>query len=92
MTRKDYQLIADVLSKFTAEGEVTIERDAMAYDLADALALDNPRFDRERFLVASGVWQKCIVCDSRAVSFASTFQWCASHRGVGLFKSAKVAN
>jgi hypothetical protein len=91
MTRKDYQLIADVLSKFTAEGGVTIERDAMAYDLADALALDNPRFDRERFLVASGVWQKCIVCNDRAVSFASTFQWCASHRGVGLFKSAKVA-
>jgi hypothetical protein len=91
MTRKDYQLIADVLAKFTAEGGVVIERDAMAYDLADALALDNPRFDRERFLVASGVWQKCIVCNDRAVSFASTFQWCASHRGVGLFKSAKVA-
>ena len=91
MTRKDYQLIADVLAKFTAEGVVTIERDAIAYDLADALALDNPRFDRERFLVASGVWQKCIVCNDRAVSFASTFQWCASHRGVGLFKSAKVA-
>ena len=91
MTRKDYQLIADVLAKFTAEGGVTIERDAMAYDLADALAKDNPRFDRERFLVASGVWQKCICCNDRAVSFASNFQWCASHRGVGLFKSAKVA-
>lgn len=58
MTRKDYQLIADVLAKFTAEGGVTIERDAMAYDLADAFALDNPRFDRARFLIASGVWNE----------------------------------
>jgi hypothetical protein len=60
MTRKDYQLIADVLSKFTAEGGVTIERDAMAYDLADALAKDNPRFNRHRFLVACGVYDSII--------------------------------
>ena len=57
MTRKDYVILADVLAKFTAEGGITVERDAMAYDLADALALDNPRFDRSRFLVASGVWE-----------------------------------
>ena len=57
MTRKDYVLIADTLARFTADGGDTIERDAIAYDLADALALDNPRFDRRRFLVASGVWE-----------------------------------
>jgi hypothetical protein len=57
MTRKDYVILADVLAKFTAEGGVVVERDAIAYDLADALALDNPRFDRSRFLVAAGVWE-----------------------------------
>jgi hypothetical protein len=61
MTRKDYVLIAEVLSKFTAEGGVAIERDAMAYDLADALAQDNPRFNRKRFLIASGVWNNSLL-------------------------------
>lgn len=58
MTRKDYQLIASVLNKFTGEQGDVVERDAMAYDLADALAQDNPRFDRRRFLVACGVWEE----------------------------------
>jgi hypothetical protein len=57
MTRKDYQLIATVLSNFATDGEPTDDRDALAYDLADALGADNPRFDRRRFLVASGVWE-----------------------------------
>jgi copper oxidase (laccase) domain-containing protein len=84
MTRKDYQLIASVLNKFTAEDGNVVERDAMAYDLADALGADNPRFDRERFLVAAGVWQKCNYCTARATSFSSSLQWCKSHRGEGL--------
>jgi hypothetical protein len=58
MTRKDYQLIASVLNKFTGEQGDVVERDAMAYDLADALAQDNPRFDRLRFLVAAGVYEQ----------------------------------
>ena len=58
MTRKDYQLIAAVLNKFTSEQGDVVERDAMGYDLADALAADNPRFDRGRFLVAAGVWDE----------------------------------
>jgi hypothetical protein len=57
MTRKDFELIAAVLNKFTAEDGVVVERDAMAYDLADALGADNPRFDRRRFLIAAGVWE-----------------------------------
>jgi hypothetical protein len=57
MTRKDYQLIASVLKNFTSDGGDVIERDAMAYDLADALAADNPRFDRQRFLIATGCWE-----------------------------------
>ena len=90
MTRKDYVILADVLAKFTAEGGVVVERDAMAYDLADALALDNPRFDRERFLVASGVWQKCDYCTARASAFSTSKKWCASHKGKGLIKSDKA--
>ena len=58
MTRKDYVLIANVLNQFTAEGGIVTERDAIAYDFAHALALENPRFDRERFLIAAGVWDK----------------------------------
>jgi hypothetical protein len=56
MTRKDYQLIAAVLSNFGAGGRPVDDCDAIAYDLADALASDNPRFDRRQFLVAAGVW------------------------------------
>jgi hypothetical protein len=84
MTRKDYQLIASVLNKFTSEGGDTIERDALAYDLADALGADNPRFDRDRFLVAAGVYEKCDYCQDRATSFSSSLKWCRIHRGVGL--------
>ncbi len=67
MTRKDYVLIAETLlaermrvidSREYDDGEredyeTQCERDARA--LADALANDNPRFDRERFLKACGV-------------------------------------
>lgn len=56
MTRKDYVLIAEVLKNFpTYTEQPTDDRDAMAYDFADRLALENPRFDRTRFLIAAGV-------------------------------------
>ena len=56
MTRKDYQLIAQV---FANVGEIvelseTIGAD-LARNLADALQVDNPRFDRARFLAACGL-------------------------------------
>jgi hypothetical protein len=56
MTRKDYQLIAEVFANFgqMIELEETIGAD-IARNLADALQGDNPRFDRDRFLVACGV-------------------------------------
>jgi len=64
MTRKDYQLIASVLANFTGDTGDVVDRDLVAYDLAKALAADNPRFDREKFLVASGVfaseWRKAL--------------------------------
>ena len=91
MTRKDYQLIASVLSNFATDGTPTDDRDAIAYDLADALGADNPRFDRERFLVAAGVWQKCNYCTARATSFSSSLQWCAAHRGKGLVAHSKLS-
>lgn len=63
MTRKDYQLIADALrhARPLAPPSTSILRaahytlDSAARHLAEALALDNPRFDRERFLKAAGV-------------------------------------
>jgi hypothetical protein len=80
MTRKDYQLIAAVLNNYATGGIPTDDRDAIAYDLADALALDNPRFNRELFLVAAGVYAKCDHCQNRATSFSTSFQWCRAHR------------
>lgn len=84
MTRKDYQLIASVLANFGAEGRPVDDRDEIAQLLATALQADNPRFDREKFLIASGYLAKCDYCDKRATSFSASIQWCASHRGEGL--------
>ena len=57
MTRKDYQLIAEVFANFgkMVELEETIGAE-IARVLADALQGDNPRFDRERFLIACGLF------------------------------------
>jgi hypothetical protein len=51
MTKKDYQLLARVLSGF----EEVIKRSDLVSDLADALALDNARFNRELFTKECGV-------------------------------------
>lgn len=77
MTRKDYELIAKVLSNFVGDGGDVIDRDALAYDLADALGADSPRFDRERFLVAAGVFSKCDKCAKRARFFTSRAAYCS---------------
>lgn len=57
MTRKDFAIIARVLNKYSSNG-VTIERDEIAYKLAEDMALAYPRFDRRKFLVACGVYKK----------------------------------
>lgn len=57
MTRKDYQLIADIFANIVedfGQGE-PVQPSLIAEELSDALAKDNPRFDRERFLKACGV-------------------------------------
>jgi hypothetical protein len=59
MTRKDYQLIAN--SILTARkvqsdiGEMYVSIAHLANTLATDLEIDNPRFDRARFLAACGV-------------------------------------
>ena len=65
MTRKDYQLIAnalfrarvDIIRKEPDESHKDLT-DGVGYAadwLADALASDNPRFDRAKFLRACGL-------------------------------------
>jgi hypothetical protein len=58
MTRKDFQLIADVIAEMSVKHPEMFRLGAsalFAHNLADALATTNPRFDSERFLTACGV-------------------------------------
>lgn len=57
MTRKDYVLIAKVIADIVSDfgQEEPVQPSLIAEELADALAGDNPNFDRERFLTACGV-------------------------------------
>lgn len=60
MTRKDYVAIAQAFKLAhvpNASAETQASLFELAGRLANILALDNPRFDRERFLVACGVAQ-----------------------------------
>lgn len=55
MTRKDYVLIATALRSLhddTDNGSQLVCMDDVLATIADALATDNPRFNRERFLKA----------------------------------------
>ncbi len=57
MTKKDYELIAAAL-KLSADTGFESHYPGIvnaAHAIADALAQDNPRFDRARFLKAAGV-------------------------------------
>jgi hypothetical protein len=60
MTRKDYVIIAESIKAsrdnwegFNSEAQEAI--DGLTRKMASALWLDNPRFDRARFLEACGV-------------------------------------
>jgi len=63
VTRKDYVLIAAALAEArnysisrSAHPESYFHGcDAVAYEIANSLGKDNPRFDRARFLKAAGV-------------------------------------
>lgn len=59
MTRKDYELISNVIANVRkefrgVEDGINASRDIAVF-LAGRLANDNPRFDRDRFLKACGV-------------------------------------
>lgn len=61
MTKKDYELIARSLEAtirfYSRIDSLVMQRGAKqaAYELADALGEDNPRFDRNKFLQACGI-------------------------------------
>lgn len=60
MTRKDYILITAALrdTRSASLAQPTPQRkivDLVCENIADALASNNPRFDRDRFLLACGV-------------------------------------
>lgn len=50
--RRHYEAIAELIREHVGLGDM--ERLRLAEDFADRLARDNPRFDRSRFLKASG--------------------------------------
>lgn len=56
MTRKDYELIANAINDcvYPGAGDYNTVR-LVARKVADELAEDNPRFDRNKFLGACGV-------------------------------------
>ena len=53
MTRKDYELIAEVIATAWHGSEDT--QADLSHKMADALEGTNPRFNRELFLTACGV-------------------------------------
>jgi hypothetical protein len=58
MTRKDYELIAEVIktARKVETGEaVLVSVEHLANTLATELEIENPRFNRARFLSACGV-------------------------------------
>ena len=75
MTRKDYELIAETIA--TSWWHNSDYRAHFASTLADKLESDNPRFDRERFLIACSVLEKCEKCARRAVFFTSGEAYCS---------------
>ncbi len=75
MTRKDYELLARVIAN--AWYSSRDYKESIASDLADKLEADNPRFNRERFLIAAGVYEKCEKCAKRARFFTSGTAYCS---------------
>jgi hypothetical protein len=58
MTRKDYVMLAAAIKEAHAYAIDAARRlgvASAAHEVADAIARDNPRFDRDRFLKACGV-------------------------------------
>jgi hypothetical protein len=82
MTRKDYELIARAFriangSIQVAEYDAKTALDLASAILADSLEKTNPRFDRDRFLVACGFLPKCDKCEKRARFSTSRASYCS---------------
>lgn len=62
MTRKDYVLLAKAIANGIddANGINGLTGYAIIERIADALASDNPRFDRERFITATRAHREAI--------------------------------
>ena len=65
MTRKDYVLIAQIVASginyeknFNNNSDAQKALEALAITFSDVLAIENPRFDRARFLEACAVLEK----------------------------------
>lgn len=62
MTKKDYEMVADVIQHrlygdrdwSPCVGDEDVVQD-LVHELVDKFEADNPRFDRDRFLIACGV-------------------------------------
>lgn len=55
MTRKDYVLIAEAIRRENDAPGYAEKNRGVVYAIAAALASENPRFDRARFLKACGL-------------------------------------
>lgn len=64
MTRKDYIATADILEALVSSTDTHEELNLMieaVENFADMFAEDNPRFDRNRFMRACGIFQRELI-------------------------------
>jgi hypothetical protein len=96
MTRKDYELIAKALKTQIEISRTYNEKDGelavsnIAYDLVKDLATENPRFDKDRFLVACGLMSKCDLCAKPAKLFTSRTSACSEKHAPDWVASARA--
>ena len=55
MTRKHYINVAEIIKAFP-HGSTGASQAKLAQEFAEMFGADNPRFDRERFYIACGVY------------------------------------
>lgn len=74
MTKKDFELIANAINElFLGHKNWSRSLEQVANKLAEKLAETNPRFNREKFLIACGVEiEKCFAC-GRNLNGSKTF-------------------
>lgn len=54
LTRKDFKAIAEIISETANKAYQTTHTKNLTEKMADYLATQNPRFDRQKFLIACG--------------------------------------